>query len=166
MGTGHGSVKLCIAAVQAARILAAVNTARISEPRCTCAMACIRARVSRMENGLLADILAGEPNREREYVSPDSTDTYDRYEACAMRTGKPLHCPRSFCSVSRLRFTAVRSGIDAAPTNDLLDTLAFTGPETQELSVLRPVTSAFRTAFDSYCIRLRTWGVVYSGRPR
>ena len=123
-------------------------------------------RGSRMENGLLADILAWEPNRERGYVSPASTDTYDRYEACAMRTGKPLHCPRSFCSVSRLRFTAVRSGIDAAPTNDLLDTLAFTGPETQELSVLRPVTSAFRTAFDSYCIRLRTWGVVYSGRPR
>jgi hypothetical protein len=166
MGTGHGSVKLCIAAVQTARILAAVNTARISEPRCTCAMACIRARVSRMENGLLADILAGEPNREREYVSPDSTDTYDRYEACAMRTGKPLHCPRSFCSVSRLRFAAVRSGINAAPTNKLLYSRAFTGPETQDFSVLRPVTSAFRQLHSTRTARVRTWGVVYSGRPR
>ncbi len=114
----------------------------------------------------------GEPHREREYVFPDSTDTYDKYEACAMRTCKPLHCLRSFCSVSRLRFTAVRSGIHGAPTNELLDTLAFTGPETQDFSALRPVASAFRTAFDSYCAGtnvgrsiLRT-SEVTAGRPR
>jgi hypothetical protein len=65
-------------------------------------------RGSRMENGLLADILAGEPHREREYVSPDSTDTYDIYEACAIRTGKPVQRPRRFCNATQ-RAYAVHS---------------------------------------------------------
>lgn len=123
------------------------------EPRRTCAMACIRF-------GYRAWKMVSSPiywprnpiDREMEYVSPALTETYDRYGACAMRTGKPVQRPRSVCNPARLRFTAVRSGINAAPTNELLDTRAFTGPETQDFSVLRPVTSAFRTGFDS-CAR-------------
>jgi hypothetical protein len=115
-----------------------------------------------MENGLLAEILAGEPYREREYVSPASTDTYDMYKACAMRTGKPVQRPRSFRNAARLRFTAVRSGIDAAPTNDLLDARTFTGRRLMSLAFsgqLRQLFEPFRTAFDSYRART-TWGVI------
>jgi hypothetical protein len=85
-------------------------------------------------------------------------------KACAMRTGKPVQRARRFCNATRLRCSQLSGpGIDAAPTNDLLDARTFTGRRLKSLG-LRPVTSAFRTAFDSYCART-TWGVIYSGRP-